>query len=151
LEELQNRTRAVNGTAKDVLDYADNEVTGIRVIAVGGDKLARGLTLEGLTVSYFLRASRMYDTLMQMGRWFGYRPGYTDLSRLYTTDELQKWFRHITIASEELRQAFDHMSATHAKPREYGLRVQSHEVMTVTSSTKMRSGRELKMSYAGDG
>lgn len=151
LEELQNRTRAVNGTAKDVLDYADNEVTGIRVIAVGGDKLARGLTLEGLTVSYFLRASRMYDTLMQMGRWFGYRPGYTDLSRLYTTEELQKWFRHITIASEELRQAFDHMSATHAKPREYGLRVQSHEVMTVTSSTKMRSGRELKMSYAGDG
>jgi hypothetical protein len=151
LEELQNQTRAVNGTAKDVLDYADNEVTGIRVVAVGGDKLARGLTLEGLTVSYFLRASRMYDTLMQMGRWFGYRPGYTDLSRLYTTDELQGWFRHITNASEELRQAFDHMSATQAKPREYGLRVKSHEVMTVTSRTKMRSGRELRMSYAGEG
>ena len=151
LEELQNQTRAVNGTAKDVLDYADNEATGIRVVAVGGDKLARGLTLEGLTVSYFLRASRMYDTLMQMGRWFGYRPGYTDLSRLYTTDELQGWFRHITNASEELRQAFDHMSATQAKPREYGLRVKSHEVMTVTSRTKMRSGRELRMSYAGEG
>lgn len=151
LEELQNQTRAVNGSAKDVLDYADNEVTGIRVVAVGGDKLARGLTLEGLTVSYFLRASRMYDTLMQMGRWFGYRPGYTDLSRLYTTDELRDWFRHITNASEELRQAFDHMSATQAKPREYGLRVQSHEVMTVTSRVKMRSGRELRMSYAGEG
>lgn len=151
LEELQGHVRAINGSAKDVLDYADNETTGIRVIAVGGDKLARGLTLEGLTISYFLRASRMYDTLMQMGRWFGYRPGYTDLSRLYTTDELQRWFRHITVASEELRQAFDHMSATHAKPREYGLRVQSHEVMTVTSPVKMRAGRELKMSYAGEG
>lgn len=151
VEELQGHVRAINGSAKDVLDYAENEATGIRVIAIGGDKLARGLTLEGLTVSYFLRASRMYDTLMQMGRWFGYRPGYLDLSRLYITEELEKWFRHITVAAEELRQAFDHMSATLAKPREYGLRVQSHEVMTVTSPAKMRHGRELKMSYAGDG
>ena len=53
--------------------------TGLSVIAVGGDKLCRGLTLEGLSVSYYLRASKMYDTLMQMGRWFGYRPGYNDL------------------------------------------------------------------------
>jgi len=151
VEELQGHVRAINGSAKDVLDYIENEATGIRVIAIGGDKLARGLTLEGLTVSYFLRASRMYDTLMQMGRWFGYRPGYLDLSRLYITDELEKWFRHITVAAEELRQAFDHMSATLAKPREYGLRVQSHEVMTVTSPVKMRHGREVRMSYAGDG
>jgi Z1 domain len=66
--------RTINGTAKDALDYAENQETGLKVIAVGGDKLSRGLTLEGLTVSYFLRASKMYDTLMQMGRWFGYRP-----------------------------------------------------------------------------
>ena len=65
------QVRMINGTAKDALDYADNRETGLKVIAIGGDKLARGLTLEGLTVSYFLRASRMYDTLMQMGRWFG--------------------------------------------------------------------------------
>jgi hypothetical protein len=79
--------RAINGTAKDALDYSENEETGLKVIAIGGDKLARGLTLEGLCVSYFVRTSKMYDTLMQMGRWFGYRPGYIDLCRLYTSGE----------------------------------------------------------------
>src|SRR5436305_869393 len=67
--------KLINGSAKDSLDYEEHKQTGINVIAIGGDKLSRGLTLGGLTVSYFLRASRMYDTLMQMGRWFGYRDG----------------------------------------------------------------------------
>ncbi|WP_164081642.1 Z1 domain-containing protein, partial [Stenotrophomonas maltophilia] len=74
--------------AKDALDYEQNKDRGLKVIAIGGDKLARGLTLEGLCTSYFLRASKMYDTLMQMGRWFGYRPGYLDLCRLYTSPDL---------------------------------------------------------------
>ena len=73
----------------DALDYDGNAAQGLNVIAIGGDKLSRGLTLEGLTVSYFLRPSRMYDSLMQMGRWFGYRPGYVDLCLLYTTPDLQ--------------------------------------------------------------
>ena len=119
------------------------------IIAIGGDKLARGLTLEGLTVSYFLRASRMYDTLMQMGRWFGYRPGYLDLCRLYTTGELCEWFGHITDASEELREEFDLMAASGATPREYGLKVQSHSVLLVTSRLKMRSARNLMLSFSG--
>ncbi len=76
--------RSINGTAKDALDYA-KPGAALKVIAVGGDKLARGLTLEGLCVSYFVRTTKMYDTLMQMGRWFGYRPGYLDLCRLYTS------------------------------------------------------------------
>ena len=80
--------KTINGTAKDALDYTEHDRTGLSGIAIGGDKLSRGLTLEGLCVSYFLRASRMYDTLMQMGRWFGYRPGYVDLCRLYTTSDL---------------------------------------------------------------
>ena len=71
--------KSINGTSGDCLTYYENEKNGISVIAIGGDKLSRGLTLEGLSVSYFLRASKMYDTLMQMGRWFGYRPGYVDL------------------------------------------------------------------------
>src|ERR1019366_3909848 len=70
--------RKINGSAKDALDYIEHP-SGLSVIAVGGDKLSRGLTLDGLTVSYFARTSRMYDTLMQMGRWFGYRPRYLDL------------------------------------------------------------------------
>jgi Z1 domain len=119
------------------------------VIAIGGDKLARGLTLEGLTVSYFLRASRMYDTLMQMGRWFGYRPGYIDLCRLYTTDDLVEWFEHIADASEELREEFDFMAASGATPREYGLKVQSHPILMVTSQLKMRTARDLDLSFSG--
>ena len=140
--------REINGTAGDVLDYDTHHATGLNVIAIGGDKLARGLTLEGLTVSYFLRASRMYDTLMQMGRWFGYRPGYLDLCRLYTTPDLSEWFQHITEASEELRQEFDHMVAVGGTPMQYGLRVKSHPALMVTSRVKMRHGTELMLSFA---
>ena len=84
------QVKVINGAAKDALDYWDHP-DGLNAIAIGGDKLSRGLTLEGLSVSYYLRASRMYDTLLQMGRWFGYRPGYVDLCRLYTTDELREF------------------------------------------------------------
>ena len=143
------QVRMINGKAKDALDYSENQRSGLKVIAVGGDKLARGLTLEGLCVSYFLRASRMYDTLMQMGRWFGYRPGYLDLCRLYTTSELSEWFGHITEAAEELREEFDLMTSAGATPREYGLKVQSHSVLMVTSRLKMRSARNLLLSFSG--
>jgi hypothetical protein len=143
------QVRMINGKVKDALDYVEHQGTGLKVIAIGGDKLARGLTLEGLSVSYFLRASRMYDTLMQMGRWFGYRPGYLDVCRLYTTDELIEWFGHIADASEELRQEFDLMAESGGTPRDYGLRVQSHPVLMVTSPLKMRMAHSLKLSFSG--
>jgi hypothetical protein len=142
--------RMINNTSRDVLAYEEHRNTGFHVIAIGGDKLSRGLTLEGLTVSYFLRASKMYDTLMQMGRWFGYRPDYEDLCRLYMTEELSEWFGHITDASEELRQEFDRMVAVNQTPADYGLRVRSHPILMVTSALKMRTGEELELSFAGD-
>jgi len=141
--------RKINGSAKDVLDYADTKGLGLKVIAVGGDKLSRGLTLEGLSVSYFLRSSKMYDTLMQMGRWFGYRPGYIDLCRLYCTKELSEWFGHIADASEELREEFELMAKSGGTPREYGLKVQSHPVLMVTSRVKMRAAKTLMLSFSG--
>jgi hypothetical protein len=144
------RVRTINGTAGDVLDYAEKTATGLKVIAIGGDKLARGLTLEGLCTSYFLRTARMYDTLMQMGRWFGYRDGYLDVCRLYTTSELIEWFGHIADAAEELRQEFDNMAAARATPKQFGLRVKTHSVLTVTSRTKMRHARPMRFTYAGD-
>lgn len=149
LEDLANSVRAINGSAGDVLDYAEREETGLKVIAVGGDKLARGLTLEGLCVSYFVRSTKMYDTLMQMGRWFGYRPGYLDLCRLYTTSDLVEWFGHIADAAEELRQEFDTMAKVHATPENYGMKVQSHPVLMVTSPIKMRSAKTLQVSFCG--
>ncbi|MEC6408645.1 Z1 domain-containing protein [Achromobacter xylosoxidans] len=142
--------RMVNGKAKDALDYAELGTKGLKVIAIGGDKLARGLTLEGLSTSYFVRTTKMYDTLMQMGRWFGYRPGYIDLCRLYTTEELVEWFGHIADASEELREEFDAMAESGATPRDYGLRVQSHPVLLVTSPLKMRTAKNLQLSFSGD-
>ena len=142
--------REINGSSADVLDYDLNKDQGLNVIAVGGDKLARGLTLEGLSITYFLRGSTMYDTLMQMGRWFGYRRGYLDLCRLFTTQDHVDWYGHIAQASDELRREFDRMEAIGADPIQFGLRVRSHPSLTVTSRAKMRHGTELRVSFAGD-
>ena len=144
------RVKIINGSAGDVLDYDEYKETGIDLIAVGGDKLSRGLTLEGLSVSYFLRASQMYDTLMQMGRWFGYREKYIDVCRLYTTAELHDWFTHIAAASEELQREFENMCNVGATPKDYGLKVRSHPAMLVTSAVKMRHGKEMRLSFSGD-
>lgn len=146
---LSIEVREINGTAKEVLDYEANRDEGLNVIAIGGDKLSRGLTLEGLSVSYFLRASRMYDTLMQMGRWFGYRPRYLDLCRLYTTPELIEWFGHITVASEELRADFNRMASSGGTPQDFGHRVQDHPSMLVTSAVKMRNGQKIDLTFEG--
>lgn len=123
---------------------------GISVIAIGGDKLSRGLTLEGLSVSYFLRASKMYDTLMQMGRWFGYRPGYVDLCRLFTSNELNEWYRHITLASDELREEFRYLAESGGTPENYALKVRTHPgQLQITSISKMRHTRNIQVSWAG--
>jgi len=140
--------RKINGTVKDTRQYVEYP-DGLSVICIGGDKLSRGLTLEGLSVSYYLRASRMYDTLMQMGRWFGYRPGYMDLCRLYTTTELIEWYRDITLADDELRRRFEDMAALDATPMDYGLGVRNHpDGLTITAAPKMRHGRKLLLSFA---
>lgn len=140
----------INSSSQTPLDYKAHEAQGRSVIAIGGDKLSRGLTLEGLSVSYFLRASKMYDTLLQMGRWFGYRPGYVDLCRLFTTSELKRWYRHIALAEAELRREFDHMVATGQTPKTYGLRVRTHPAgMIVTALNKMSHSRVQELSWAG--
>jgi hypothetical protein len=145
LELLQ--VNLINAKASDALVYEEHREHGLNVIAVGGDKLSRGLTLEGLSVSYFLRAARMYDTLMQMGRWFGYRPDYEDLCRLFLSEELADWYGHITEAAEELRQEFDHMVLLGGTPDDYGLRVRTHPVLAITG--KLRPGTpEISMSLS---
>lgn len=142
------RVKLINGTASDSLDYNEHP-DGLSVITIGGDKLSRGLTLEGLSVSYYLRASRMYDTLMQMGRWFGFRPGYIDLCRLYTSRDLVEWYKHINFASEELRSEFDYMATLNATPSDYGLRVRTHpDGLLITAVNKMRNGTVMDVSYA---
>jgi len=142
--------KSIHGGSGEALDYFDHK-NGLSVIAVGGNKLSRGLTLEGLSVSYYLRASRMYDTLMQMGRWFGFRGGYVDLCRLFTSRELNEWFCHITQASEELREEFDYMSdVAGSTPEQYALKVRTHPgVLQISATNKMRSAITVQISWAG--
>ncbi len=140
----------INGGSADTLNYYDR-TEGLSVIAIGGDKLSRGLTLEGLSVSYFLRASKMYDTLLQMGRWFGYRGGYVDLCRLFTSRELNEWFCHITRASEDLREQFDYMAdVAGSTPERYALGVRTHPgVLQISASNKIRSAINVRISWSG--
>lgn len=150
--------RAVHGTKStsnleyheiDEIDYNRHE-KGLSVIAVGGSRLSRGITLEGLSVSYYLRTTKMYDSLMQMGRWFGYRPGYVDLCRLYTTEQIFEWFNHITMATEEMRNDFDELTVTHQRPKDFKLKVRNHEgLMTITSLAKLNFSTTIHISFSG--
>ena len=143
----------INSSSQDILDFSSsNYPEGRSLIAVGGLGLSRGLTLEGLLVSYFLRNSIMYDTLMQMGRWFGYREGYADLCRVFMTGQAESWYSHITEATEELREDFRSMEKSMLTPLEFGLRVRSHPTsLIVTARNKMRKGSEIphKISLEG--
>ena len=137
----------VNGSrnAEKGVDYSKrNYPEGRHVIAVGGLSLSRGITLEGLTSTYFLRNSIMYDTLMQMGRWFGYRPGYEDLCRIYMTEQAESWYEHISLATEELRAEFKRMEGLNKTPKDFGLCVRGQpDSLIVTARNKMRSARPV--------
>ena len=148
LESILPNIKCINSESLEELDY-ENYPDGIRTIVIGGDKLSRGLTLEGLSVSYFMRASHMYDTLMQMGRWFGYRDGYLDVCRLYLTKELDFWFSVITEASRELREEFEIAVRYGKTPTEYGLKVQTHPGLLITAPIKMRASEECLLSLSG--
>lgn len=136
----------INGQSPDSLRYTDYMESGWTVIAVGGLSLSRGLTLEGLSVSYVLRRSMMYDTLFQMGRWFGYRDGYRDLCRVWMPEEARGWYEHIAESIEELREELVRMESAGATPQEFGLKVRSHpDALLVTARNKMGSGRKQKV------
>ncbi|NVN10475.1 Z1 domain-containing protein [Nguyenibacter vanlangensis] len=153
-EEIDRIQVAVaNGRSRTGIDYdaADAAGQSLSVIVIGGDKLSRGLTLEGLSTSYFLRISRQYDSLLQMGRWFGYRRGYADLCRLYTTPDMEAWFRHLATVNEDLRAQLAHMKITLARPKDYGFSIATHSVMAVTAANKRRYAVERPVSYAGEG
>lgn len=136
--------RLVNQKAKEKgverLDYEPYKESGLRVIAVGGNSLSRGLTLEGLIVSYFDRNSQMYDTLMQMGRWFGYRKGYEDIFKIWMEPEAMSWYQYISDATDELRNEISEMRRIGLTPKEFGLKVQQNKTsLFVTARSKMRA------------
>ena len=124
------------------LDYEGSK-NGLRVMAIGGNSLSRGLTLEGLCISYFYRRSESYDTLMQMGRWFGYRDGYADLCRIWMTSESRDWYDYIAKATAELRIEFEIMRNLGSTPDHFGFRVRNDiRGLLVTARNKMRHAQD---------
>lgn len=148
MNEEKIKISIVNGDSKDSLAYKEHTGKEYNVIAIGGDKFSRGLTLEGLSVTYFTRESKYYDTLMQMGRWFGFRPKYADLCRVYITEELYKWFARIAFATDDLREQISYMCDEGAKPRDFGLRVATHPSLKISSPQKVKTGIIQKLDFS---
>jgi len=144
----------INSKSDEVLDYSryEKEGIGLTAVAVGGLSLSRGLTIEGLTVSYMYRNTKMYDTLMQMGRWFGYRPGFEDLCRVHLSRDSINWYSHIADAAEELVQQVKRMRRDRLSPKDFGLYVRSHpDSLLITAANKMRSGQEVTVEQSFSG
>ena len=116
-------------------------------ILIGGNILSRGLTLEGLTVSYFLRTASTYDTLLQMGRWFGFRRGYSDLPRIWMTRSLERNFYRLALVEKEIREDIDMYEDKNLSPMEWGVRIRQLPSMQVTSRLKMRDAVENKITF----
>jgi hypothetical protein len=138
----------INSKSDEVLDYSkyEKEGVGLSAIAVGGLSLSRGLTIEGLTISYMYRNTKMYDTLMQMGRWFGYRPDFEDLCRVHLSRDSINWYSHIARAAEELTQQVKRMRRDGLSPRQFGLYVLAHpDSLLVTAANKMRASEKVKL------
>lgn len=158
-EIVKFETTAINNqNKKERFSYTDERFKeiGARVIVVGGYVLSRGLTLEGLMVSYFSRSSTAYDSLLQMCRWFGYRPNYEDLCRVYMTPINIMNFRAVIDAVEDLKMQFREMIVKKKKPDDFGLMVREspdtlETSLLITSRNKMyNSGKIVRvLNYGG--
>lgn len=148
LPAVMDEVRVVmdNSYSDDRIAYGTDPVTAV---AVGGNTLSRGLTLEGLTVSFFVRTSNAYDTLLQMGRWFGYRRGYQDMPRIWMTAEMVEWFRHLATVEREIRYDIERYELERLTPEQFGPRIAVHPQLAITSAAKMRAAVPAEVSYSG--
>jgi len=135
-----------NSKSDDRLSYGSDAEA---VIAIGGNILARGLTLEGLAVTYFARNSKQYDTLLQMGRWFGYRDGYEDLVRLWMPEKVSDAFRQLALIEHELRLEIEEYAMRNARPVDFAVRIRTLPGLTVTGRNKMRHASVADIDYRG--
>ena len=146
----QTESKVENGTSPtlDRVDYQpDADGNGRIYIVIGGNVLSRGLTLEGLTVSFFIRSASAYDTLLQMGRWFGYRPGYADLARVWMTQELRDYFFDLASVEREIRQDISRYKNGTVTPMEFAVRIRQHPALAITAKLKMQHAIQAKMAF----
>lgn len=135
--------RAINSDTGDSLSYTKSQPK--KVIAVGGNRLSRGFTLEGLTVNYFVRTTNYSDTLFQMGRWFGYRAGFLDCCLLFTTEDSVDKFNSTTRCVEELEAEFEKHGM---RPKDYQFKVRTHPgVLQITRPNMLRNTERKKGSF----
>lgn len=140
-----------NSNSGHDIDYSDYPY-GLRIIAVGGMALSRGLTLEGLVVSYFYRNSKMYDTLMQMGRWFGFRGKYEKFCRIWMAEESIEYYKNISEATDELRKEVKRYENSSLTPLDFGLRVRCDiNSLLVTARNKMRTADKVTCTISFSG
>jgi len=138
---------ATRDNREDRLDYHlyDN---GRKVIAIGGNTMSRGLTLEGLHTSYFIRHARAFDTLMQMGRWFGYRPDYADVCKVFTSTDIAIDFNEICLADTIMNNNISAMIESNASPRDFLIKIRKSST-SISVTSKMGVGGEMQVSWAG--
>jgi hypothetical protein len=151
VEQVLNDTKVIvdNSASNDRLHYDfENEHSSVPVIVVGGNTLARGLTLEGLTCSYFLRTSSNYDSLLQMGRWFGYRKYYEDLQRIWMQSELIPMFQDLALIEEEIRLQISELAAEGLTPIQIPIKIREHPIMNITSVNKMNYAQRIQVGYS---
>ncbi|WP_046318546.1 Z1 domain-containing protein [Mycobacterium sp. UM_Kg1] len=153
-DEIRPFLRAVVDDCRIIIDNSKSEARlqydedeSYTVIAIGGNTLSRGITLEGLVSSVFLRPTNTYDTLLQMGRWFGFRVGYEDLPRIWMTDDLRRAFRHLALVEHEMRQDMAVYELQGITPMEAAVRIRTHPALRVTA--KMGAARPNRISYSG--
>ncbi|MEQ3725262.1 Z1 domain-containing protein [Alcanivorax sp.] len=143
----------VNSESDDDLDYGNAEgESGKRYIAVGGNVISRGLTLEGLVSSFFMRTSKQYDTLMQMGRWFGYRKGYEDLPRVWMTAQMQENFYRLATVEADIREKIRvyEQEEPDITPLDVAVKIRQIPGLAITARNKMRAARRCRFSFAGE-
>ncbi len=148
----QTETKVENGSSPtlDRVDYQqDADGNGRIYVVIGGNVLSRGLTLEGLTVSFFIRSASAYDTLLQMGRWFGYRPGYGDLARVWMTEELRDYFYDLASVEREIRQDISRYKNGDVTPMEFAVRIRQHPALAITAKLKMQHAVQATMAFNG--
>lgn len=143
--------REVHQSTSVPLEYRKDRVTN--AIVIGGTSVARGYTLEGLSVSYFLRNTIFYDTLMQMGRWFGYRIGYEDICRIYMTKDMIDNFTRIIESTEDLIDDLKRMAKENMTPNDFGLAVKHHpdSGLQVTAKNKQKHTKDIYFEMKLDG
>ena len=138
----------LNSVTGEDLEY--DEKPGRHIIAVGGNRLSRGLTLEGLTVSYFLRTATMCDTLLQMARWYGFRTDYEDLIRIWTTDGIARWFAELSLVEQSLRDSIVALGRAGRRPDQMAIRLRAHSSLLLTARNKAVTAAAQRDSWSGE-